>query len=57
MSMHTDALIVGAGPAGLSLAISLAQAGFQVTVLEQQPLQALQQPQHPPQQVLRPLLR
>ncbi|MBD9532907.1 MULTISPECIES: 5-demethoxyubiquinol-8 5-hydroxylase UbiM [Comamonas] len=44
MSMHTDALIVGAGPAGLSLAISLAQAGLQVTVLEQQPALALQQP-------------
>lgn len=42
--MHTDALIVGAGPAGLSLAISLAHAGFQVTVLEQQPAQALQHP-------------
>ncbi|WP_370680469.1 5-demethoxyubiquinol-8 5-hydroxylase UbiM [Comamonas sp. GB3 AK4-5] len=45
MSMHTDALIVGAGPAGLSLAISLAQAGLQVTVLEQQAAAALQQPQ------------
>jgi len=42
--MHTDALIVGAGPAGLSLAISLAHAGFQVTVLEQQAAPALQQP-------------
>ena len=36
MSMHTDVLIVGAGPAGLSLAISLAQAGLQATVLELQ---------------------
>ena len=27
-SSHSDVLIVGAGPAGLSLAISLAQAGF-----------------------------
>ena len=42
--MHTDALIVGAGPAGLSLAISLAHAGFQVTVLEQQTAKALQSP-------------
>ena len=42
--MHTDALIVGAGPAGLSLAISLAHAGLQVTVLEQQPAKALQNP-------------
>jgi 2-polyprenyl-6-methoxyphenol hydroxylase-like FAD-dependent oxidoreductase len=29
-------LIVGGGPAGLSLAIALAQAGLQATVLEQQ---------------------
>ena len=36
MSMNTDVLIVGAGPAGLSLAISLAQAGLQATVLELQ---------------------
>nr|WP_245587239.1 5-demethoxyubiquinol-8 5-hydroxylase UbiM [Comamonas composti] len=42
--MHADVLIVGAGPAGLSLAISLAQAGLQVTVIEQQSLEALQQP-------------
>ncbi|MBL7088466.1 5-demethoxyubiquinol-8 5-hydroxylase UbiM [Acidovorax sp.] len=33
---HSDVLIVGAGPAGLSLAISLAQAGFTTTVVEQQ---------------------
>ena len=33
---HSDVLIVGAGPAGLSLAISLAQAGFSATVVEQQ---------------------
>ena len=36
MSMNTDVLIVGAGPAGLSLAISLAHAGLQTTVLELQ---------------------
>ena len=34
--MNTDVLIVGAGPAGLSLAISLAHAGLQATVLELQ---------------------
>ena len=34
--MNTDVLIVGAGPAGLSLAISLAQAGLHATVLELQ---------------------
>lgn len=36
MSMNTDVLIVGAGPAGLSLAISLAHAGLHATVLELQ---------------------
>lgn len=35
-SRQPDVLIVGGGPAGLSLAASLAQAGLQVTVLEQQ---------------------
>lgn len=41
---HSDVLIVGAGPAGLSLAISLAQAGFTATVVEQQSDSALAQP-------------
>ncbi|ADU97874.1 5-demethoxyubiquinol-8 5-hydroxylase UbiM [Alicycliphilus denitrificans] len=40
----SDVLIVGAGPAGLSLAASLAQAGMQVTVLEQQPASVLAAP-------------
>ncbi|MFN3437501.1 MAG: 5-demethoxyubiquinol-8 5-hydroxylase UbiM [Acidovorax sp.] len=44
MTLHSDVLIVGAGPAGLSLAISLAQAGFTATVVEQQPESALAQP-------------
>lgn len=39
-----DVLIVGAGPAGLSLASSLAQAGLQVTVVEQQGEAALANP-------------
>lgn len=43
-SHHSDVLIVGAGPAGLSLAISLAQAGFTATVVEQQSDNALAQP-------------
>ncbi len=42
--MDTDVLIVGAGPAGLSLAVALAQAGLHATVLEQQSLQVLAQP-------------
>ena len=41
---HSDVLIVGAGPAGLSLSISLAQAGFAVTVVEQQGAQQLAAP-------------
>ncbi|WP_312565653.1 FAD-dependent oxidoreductase, partial [Diaphorobacter sp.] len=43
-SQRSDVLIVGAGPAGLSLAASLAQAGMQVTVLEQQPVSTLAAP-------------
>ena len=41
---HSDVLIVGAGPAGLSLAIALAQAGFTATVVEQQAQAALAEP-------------
>ena len=44
MTPHSDVLIVGAGPAGLSLAISLAQAGFTATVVEQQADAALAAP-------------
>lgn len=40
----TDVLIVGGGPAGLSLATALAQAGLQATVLEQQGAGALADP-------------
>ena len=42
--LTSDVLIVGAGPAGLSLAIALAQAGLAATVVEQQPLAALAEP-------------
>ena len=35
---------LGAGPAGLSLAISLAKAGFTATVLDQNPTATLEQP-------------
>ncbi|MFN4119008.1 5-demethoxyubiquinol-8 5-hydroxylase UbiM [Acidovorax sp.] len=44
MTPHSDVLIVGAGPAGLSLAIALAQAGFAATVVEQQPADVLADP-------------
>ncbi|MDA8455729.1 5-demethoxyubiquinol-8 5-hydroxylase UbiM [Acidovorax sp. GBBC 3334] len=40
----SDVLIVGAGPAGLSLATALGQAGFQVTVIDQQSEAALADP-------------
>ena len=43
-SFDADALIVGAGPAGLSLALALAQAGLRATVLEQQSARALAEP-------------
>jgi len=42
--MHSDALIVGAGPSGLALAIALAQAGFSSTLIEQQDEAALAAP-------------
>jgi ubiquinone biosynthesis UbiH/UbiF/VisC/COQ6 family hydroxylase len=39
-----DVLVVGAGPAGLALGIALADAGLQVTLLEQQGAAALAEP-------------
>lgn len=39
-----EVLVVGAGPAGLALAIALAQAGIASTVLEQAPLASLADP-------------
>lgn len=40
-----DAIIVGAGPAGLALAVALAATGRRCRVLEQQPLAAIAAPQ------------
>lgn len=42
--METDLLIVGAGPAGLCLARALRGSGLRVTLIEQQRLNALQNP-------------
>lgn len=42
--MNVDVAIVGAGPAGLCCAVSLAQAGLSVAVLEQQPHAAIAEP-------------
>lgn len=44
MANEQDITIIGAGPAGLSLAIALADAGFGVTVVEQLPQAVLADP-------------
>lgn len=44
MDDTTDLLIVGAGPAGLALAAALADAGLRITLLEQQPREAIDAP-------------
>lgn len=44
MQQDRDVLIVGAGPAGLALAIALVDAGFTATVLDAQPRDALAAP-------------
>lgn len=42
--MHTQVLIVGAGPAGLCLAVALAQRGLEVEIVERQPREAVANP-------------
>lgn len=42
--MTHDLIIVGAGPAGLALAASLADAGLRIAIVERQPLEALVEP-------------
>lgn len=44
MSAHYDAVIIGAGPIGLSLACALADAGFTAAVLDRQPRAAFSEP-------------
>ncbi|UOO81692.1 5-demethoxyubiquinol-8 5-hydroxylase UbiM [Uruburuella testudinis] len=44
MNLHSDIIIVGAGPAGLSFAAELAGSGLSVTLIEKHPLATLQNP-------------
>ena len=44
MSLHSDILVVGTGPAGLSFAAELAGSGLKITLIEKSPLEILQNP-------------
>ena len=44
MSLPSDILVVGAGPAGLSFAAELAGSGLKITLIEKSPLEILQNP-------------
>jgi len=42
---NVDIAIIGAGPAGLSFALSLARSGLKILLLDQQPLESIAKPQ------------
>jgi ubiquinone biosynthesis UbiH/UbiF/VisC/COQ6 family hydroxylase len=42
---NVDIAIIGAGPAGLSFALSLAKSGLKILLLDQQPLESIAKPQ------------
>lgn len=42
--MHYDIIVIGAGPAGLSFACALADAGMRILLVEKQPLESLRDP-------------
>lgn len=44
MSVHSDILVIGAGPAGLSFAAGLAGSNLKITLIERSPLSVLQNP-------------
>lgn len=44
MTTHSDIIIVGAGPAGLSFARALADSGLSITLIEKSTLETLQNP-------------
>ena len=44
MSKHSDIVVVGAGPAGLCFARTLADSGLSVTIVEKAPLESIENP-------------
>ena len=44
MNQHSDIIVVGAGPAGLSFARTLADSGLNITIVEKAPLESIENP-------------
>ena len=44
MNRHSDIVVVGAGPAGLSFARTLADSGLRITIVEKSPLESISNP-------------